>query len=208
MTYDLRPTQGDLAEARAVLEPALDACERAHSREEAVSVGLAWRTGPVVDSLGGAVATPVDPTTIEVGFDSRVDGWADAAAAGAVRAWAAAALQADLPDRRVSFRWQDVLVAAAAARAAADQYPDVAFPWDDVDRGDLAAYYAEVRETLGEPAGAAWPAAEDSPAFPVEALGAVLAAEDALGDALADCTRSDVRDALDDALGDAAGGFD
>lgn len=195
MAHDIRPTAGELSEARSVIDVTLDASERElGDMPSPIHVGVGWADDPsIADAFGGAIATCHGPERITVRF-TATDGWTDAVmratARGVGRAW----LQARLPDQRLAFRWQLVLAEAAGIGLADRVAPAVDAPW--APRETLAEEWPDMVDTLGEAVDAEPPLpGHDRPAFPLASLGVQLAEAVSLED-LPDMTRSAVDAAL------------
>lgn len=212
MSHDVRPTTGDLTEARAVAEVALDGAERTLPAEPAVEnglrVALGWTDDPTVAAdFGGAVATCHAPDRVSVAFTSEPEGWTDAVLAATARGAGRAWLQGGLPDGRVAFRWQAVLADAAGVAVARAVAPETPTPWPDA--AQLRPWWPTLRDGLDAPVDAGHPLADDRddgaeaapPAAPLRGLGVVLAEALALP-ALPEATASEVRAALDEVLGE------
>lgn len=117
MAYDVRPTEAELSEARALVTVALDACERELELEGSVAVALGWTDNPpVLAEQSGVAGTCYPDGQIEIAFNADAEGWSDAVGPTAAlqygRAWF---------DERVDvgFRWQRLLREAFADRFAA-----------------------------------------------------------------------------------------
>lgn len=149
MSYDVNPTQGDLATARATVEGVLDAAAERVSVEWTVSVGLCWSDDPVVvEELGGASGVCLDPERIELVFTSRADAWTDALAAMAVRQYGRAWVRSGFPDEVCVFWWQELLEAAAGEVLATELTPEYAPPWGEIGRDTLQSLWPTVRSGL------------------------------------------------------------
>lgn len=200
MAYDVRPTAGELEEARAVVEIALDSADRElPDGLQDLRVGLGWTDSPVVtEDFGGAIAVCDAPDRVRVLFNGVDDGWADAVMAATARGAGQAWLRAALPDERIAFQWQAVLAAAAGISLAARVANSTPTPWVDSARlaeswPDLEPYLADSVHTSDVFDD------EDTPVYPIESLGARLAEVTDLA-AFPSMTRSDVTTRLDEIL--------
>lgn len=198
MAYDVRPTSGELEEARAVVEIALDSAQR-HLSDELpdLHVGLGWSDRPALTAeFGGALAVCDASDRVRVLFNTDVEDWTDAVMAATARGVGEAWFRARLPDERVAFHWQAVLAAAAGSCLAAEVAPPTPTPWADTDR--LAEAWRAVHPYLGDAAQDEdlWND-PDTPPYPIESLGACLATEMELS-ALPHLTRSEMVQRLED----------
>lgn len=146
MAYDVRPTEAELSEARALVTVALDACERELDLEDSVRVALGWTDNPpVIAEQSGVTGTCYSGGQIEVGFNADSEGWSDAVGPVVAlqygRAWF---------DERVAvaFRWQRLLREAFADRFAAARFPDGPRPWRADE--EVAERWTALSEGLGE----------------------------------------------------------
>ena len=151
MPYDLRPTQSELSEARALVGVALDACERVESvaaPETPMRVALGWTDSEaVVNDRAGVDGTTFPDGEVELAFNADARGWDDAVGPVTAQQYGRAWF-----DERVTvtFRWQRLLREAVADRFAARTHPDGPFPWRASDEAALADRWDEIREGLGE----------------------------------------------------------
>ncbi|MWG33920.1 hypothetical protein [Halomarina oriensis] len=152
MPYDVRPTEAELSEARALVGVALDACERAAvlgaPLETPLHVALGWTDNPAVaEHRLGVTGTTFPDGQVEVAFDADTEGWTDAI--GPVlaqqygRVWV---------DERVdvAFRWQRLLREAVADRLAHETNPDGPRPWLTTDEEALSERWASIRDDLDQ----------------------------------------------------------
>jgi len=200
--YDLNPTQGDLAAARATVERVFDACERQLPTERSVAVALGWSDDEVVATdFGGAMGVCLAPDRVELVFTSGESDWTTALAAAAARQYGRAWVRGEFPDGARVFWWQDLLEAAAGERLVARVADPSVAPWATLDDGAIEEWWPTIREALDDPVEDPLvdPAASDVPPFLAEGVAAVLA--DALEvevQAFPSATRSTVADALGD----------
>lgn len=202
MAYDVRPTAGELEEARAVVDIALDTADRELPEGlQDLRVGLGWTDSPVVtDDFGGAIALCEAPDRVRVLFNALDDDWTDAVLAAAARGAGQAWLRAALPDERIAFQWQAVLAAAAGVSLAARDAQSTPTPW--AGRARLAESWPDLEPYLGDSVHTEEIFAdEDTPVYPIESLGACLADVTDLA-ALPGMTRSDVTNRLEEVLAD------
>lgn len=205
MPYDVRPTTGDLNEARAVAEVALDGADRTLPADDRVlEVGLCWSGEPqVAEAYGGAAATCHGPERVSIAFNSRPPDWTDAVLAATARGAGRAWLQARLPDGRLAFRWQAILADAAGSAVAASVAPETPTPCDD--RSRLRAWWPTLKERLDAPVSEPFDWSDtgddlpDPPSTPLAGLGAVLAASTDL-ETLPELTHTGVLDRLEAGL--------
>ncbi|PSP99226.1 hypothetical protein BRC94_07505 [Halobacteriales archaeon QS_5_70_17] len=146
MAYDVRPTEAELSEARALVTVALDACERELDLEDSVRVALGWTDNPpVVAEQSGVAGTCYSGGQVEVGFNADAEGWSDAVGPVVAlqygRAWF---------DERVTvaFRWQRLLREAFADRFAAARFPDGPRPWRTTE--EAAERWTALSDDLSE----------------------------------------------------------
>jgi hypothetical protein len=205
VSYDLRPTAAELSEARALVEVALDDCERAGGLGAPLRVALGWTDDEAVrERRAGVSATTFAGGQVELAFNSDVEGWTDAlgpvVALQYGRAWADEYVE-------TAFRWQRLLREAFADRFATAVSPEGPTPWR-VDDEAVAERWTAMRGALDE--------RDDLPADRATmgvaaAVGRELfgASDDADASAgpdvpdaatLADLDRGSVADAGDDAL--------
>lgn len=200
VAYDVRPTTGELEEARAVVEIALDAADRELPEGlQDLRVGLGWMEGPAVtDDFGGAIALCDAPDRVRVLFNAIDDDWTDAVMAATARGAGQAWLRVCLPDERIAFQWQAVLATAAGVSLASRVAPPTPTPW--TDKGPLAESWPELEPYLGDSIHSddVFEDAE-TPSYPIESLGACLAGVTDLA-ALPSMTRGDVTTRLAEAL--------
>lgn len=149
MSYVVKPTQGELAAARARVEAVLEACGQRLVMEKRVSVGLGWSEDVVVEALGGAEGVCWTPTRVEIAFSSGVDGWEDAVAGVATRQYGRAWARRQFPDEARQFWWQDLIEGAVGERLAGEVAPAYSPPWAEVDRSALAAVWPDVQSRIG-----------------------------------------------------------
>jgi hypothetical protein len=196
--YDLRPTEAELSEARALVGVALDACERDATPqaplETPLHVALGWTDDPAVrDERGGVSGTTFPDGQVELAFNADTVGWTDAVGPVVAqqygRTWV---------DERVdvAFRWQRLLREAVADRVAGRTHPSGPRPWRTTDEAARSERWEAIRDDLGQ--------RDDLPPDRVTtsvaaALGETLADEGVLWDP-ADVDRATVRDAGDAAL--------
>ena len=197
MVYDVRPTESELSEARALAGVALDACERTRFEglEGSLRVALGWTdNATVLEERRGVSGTCYPGGEAELGFNSDCEGWDEAVAPETARLYGTAWFSERVT---VTFRWQRLLCTAFADRFAVALYPDGLTPWRGDDRDAAAARWNAIRGELGE---------RDD--LPEDRVGGRLAA--ALGEALeeeyepeafVDLDRGAVRAAGDAALG-------
>jgi hypothetical protein len=177
MPHEVRPRIGELQQARALTETALDACERELPREDrdALTASLAWTADPLVgERFAGVAADCPGPGEVRIAFDADAAGWADALRAQVARAYGQAHVVGAL-DGGVVFAWQHLLAEAAGAALVARLYPDDPTPWRDPGPdASTAAAWAAVADRLGERVGpGSPPGAAADPAMPA-ALGAAV----------------------------------
>lgn len=197
MAHDIRPTAGELSEARSVMDITLEASDRElEDLPSPIHVGVGWAANPsTAEAFGGALATCHGPQRISVRFTTSVEDWPDAVMRATARGTGRAWLQSRLPDQRLAFRWQRILAEAAGVALADEVAPPGEAPW--TDRSTLAEQWPDLVDTLGDPVD--WgtePAGVDTPAFPLASIGVQLADTVSLED-LPGLTRSDVESALD-----------
>ncbi|MFC7154681.1 hypothetical protein ACFQPA_04325 [Halomarina halobia] len=195
MSYDLRPTERELSEARALATVALDACEREYPIESPLSIAIGWTDDAgVAEEFGGVSGTTYPGGEVELAFNAGVEGWADRLGPEAARLYGEAWYRERV--ERVAFRWQRLLAFAAGDRLAARAVPDAPRPWRGDDPDALDARWTALRETLGssEP-----PVIDRAFGGVAAAVVEELAPEGDLS-ALAGLTRTDVREAGDAAL--------
>ncbi|MFB6105243.1 MAG: hypothetical protein ABEJ57_09240 [Halobacteriaceae archaeon] len=201
MAYNLNPTPGDLATARATVERVLDGCERELPTDRSVSVALGWSDEEVVvDDFAGAMGVCLGSDRVELLFSSRGTDWSRALAAAAARQYGRAWLRGEFPDGSRLFWWQDLLEAAAGERLVERVADPGVAPWASLDVATMQPWWPAVEASLGAPVDEPMVDSEEGeavPAFLAEGIGAVLAAELDLGvDAFPSATRSDVEAAL------------
>lgn len=194
MAYDVRPTEAELSEARALVTVALDACQRELELEGSVAVALGWTDNPpVLAEQSGVAGTCYPDGQIEIAFNADAEEWSDAVGPAAAlqygRAWF---------DERVDvgFRWQRLLREAFADRfaAAVSTDGDGSHPWRTDD--GIAERWAALSGELDERDDLAGDRATMGAA---SALGRELAADRALP-AFVDLDRSAVAAAGEAAL--------
>ncbi|MFC6835657.1 hypothetical protein [Halomarina ordinaria] len=195
MSYDLRPTERELSEARALVTVALDACERELTLDGPLSVALGWSdSAAVTEAFGGVDGTCYPEREVQLSFNAGVEGWADAVGPTAARLYGEAWLRERI--EHASFRWQHLLVRAAGERLADRTDPDGPRPWREADAQTLTERWTALSESLGS----------SEPLVVDRALGGVAAAvgeelvERQGFEGLAECTRSDVLAAGEAAL--------
>ncbi|MFD1515395.1 hypothetical protein [Halomarina rubra] len=152
MSYDLRPTEAELSEARALVGVALDTCERSDllgdPLETPLHVALGWTDSESVrEERRGVSGTTFGAGEVELAFNADVSGWTDAlgpvVAQQFGRAWA--------DDRiEVAFRWQRLLREALAHGFATRTHPDAPTSWRETDEAALTDRWAAIRDELGE----------------------------------------------------------
>ena len=150
MAYDLRPTESELSEARALVGVALDTCERVESveaLETPVRVALGWTDSEAVVDRAGVDGTTFPGGEVELAFNADAPGWDDAV--GPVTAQQYGRVWFD-ERTDAAFRWQRLLREASADRFAARTHPDGPFPWRASDEAALSDRWDAVREELGE----------------------------------------------------------
>lgn len=151
MPYVVKPTQGELASARASVEGVFEACSQRLPTDRSVSVALAWSDDPaVVSELGGADGMCWGPEQVEIAFSSAGDGWVDAVAGVAARQYGRAWVRGRFPDETRSFWWQDILEGAAGEVLATEVAPAYSPPWVDGVEAGLGDVWSEVKPRLGE----------------------------------------------------------
>jgi hypothetical protein len=178
VAHDVRPTAGELEQARAVVEIALQGAERELSDGlQHLHVGLGWTDSPAVkQDFGGAIAVCDASDRVRVLFNTDVEDWSDAAMAATARGVGQAWLRARLPDERIAFQWQAVLATAAGISLATIVAPSTPSPWAGRDR--LANAWPVLQPHLADSVQneEIWSEPE-TPAYPIESLGACLASE-------------------------------
>ncbi|WP_254534606.1 hypothetical protein [Halomarina litorea] len=148
MSYDVRPTEAELSEARAIVGVALDACERARPLDGTLRVALGWTDNePVLADGSGVSGTCYPGGEVELGFNSDVTGWDEALAPETARLYGTAWFTERVD---VAFRWQRLLATAFADRFAREVYPDGPTPWRGEDERAAEGRWTEVRDGLGE----------------------------------------------------------
>lgn len=203
MAHDIRPTVGELSEARSVIDVTLDAAERElEDSPSPIHVGVGWAADlPTVESFGGALSVCHDPERLTVQFTTTVDEWTDAVMTATARGMGRAWLRGRLPDQRLAFRWQVIVVEAAGIALAERIAPAVEAPWSS--KVTLEEHWEGLAETLSDGVGTAEPIGDDDTlAYPLASLGVQLAAAISLED-LPGLTRTDVETALSERFEDA-----
>ena len=148
MSYDLRPTEGELSEARALVGVALDACERVESPETPLRVALGWTdSASVVDDRYGVDGTAFPDGEVELAFNADAAAWADAVGPVAAQQYGRVSFDERV---EVAFRWQRLLREAYADRVAVETHPDGPYPWRTTDEEGLAERWTAIRDELGE----------------------------------------------------------
>jgi hypothetical protein len=194
VSCDVRPTEAELSEARALVSVALDACERTRPLDGSLRVALGWTDNePVLEHRRGVTGTCYPDGQVEIGFNSDCRGWSEAIAPETARQYGVAWF---LERSEVAFRWQRLLAAAFADRFAVGVYPDGPTPWRGAEEARVAERWASIREELG--------ARDDLPEDRVTgglaaAIGRELESDHDRG-AFVDLTRPDVLGAGDAAL--------
>jgi hypothetical protein len=146
--YDLRPTEHELSEARALVGVALDACERAAPIETPLRVALGWTDSDAVrEDRGGVSGTTFADGEVELAFNAEVAGWADRVGPVVAQQYGRVRFDERLD---AAFRWQRLLREAVADRFAAETHPDGPRPWRATGDGARAERWAAIRDGLGE----------------------------------------------------------
>lgn len=203
MAHDIRPTGGELSEARSVIDVTLDAADRElEDSPSPIHVGVGWAADPsTVEAFGGALSVCHGPERLTLQFTTTVDEWTDAVMTATARGLGRAWLRSRLPDQQLAFRWQVIVVEAAGIALADRIAPAVEAPW--TAKETLEEHWEGLAETLGDGVGTGEPIGDrDTLAYPLASLGVQLAATISLED-LPGLTRSDVESALNARFEDA-----
>lgn len=151
MSYVVKPTQGELASARASVEGVLEACTQQLPTDQSVSVALGWSDDPVVvDVLGGADGVCWGAERVEIRFSSQGSVWTDAVSGMAARMYGRAWVRDRFPDSKRSFWWQDIAEGAAGEVLAARVAPAYTPPWVEGFESAMGDVWPVVEPRLGE----------------------------------------------------------
>lgn len=149
--YDLRPTEAELSEARALVGVAFDTCERSDlldPLETSLHVALGWTDSESVrEERLGVTGTTFAEGDVELAFNTDVSGWTDAVGPVAAQQYGRAWFDERVP---VAFRWQRLLREALAHRVATETHPDGPTPWRETDETALTDRWGAIHGELDQ----------------------------------------------------------